>query len=96
MLPRLAATLGVAVTDESVEADFGSRLAMRLCGALTPTSKIPIRLSVTAAPAQAGTVIAVEAVSNQGWYAVSLPSLSTRIYNRGALFARLRQAVPPV
>ena len=97
VLPRFAATIGLATTTDPVEGEIGSRLAMRLWGLMIPTRKIPLRVCITTTPTDAGTRVEVEAASNQGWYAVSASSLSARIYDRGFrdLFARLRAAAPP-
>lgn len=98
VLPRLAAVVGATVTsDGAVETTVGSRVAMRLWGVLIPTRKIPLRVRLTAAQAESGTRVSAEATSNQGWYAMSVSRMASRIYERGfaELFNRLREVAPP-
>jgi hypothetical protein len=81
----------------ALEANLGSRFAMRSLGFLTPSRKVPIRLMVEAVESEQGTQVIVQAVSNQGWYAMSGSRLTTRIYHRafGELLDNLRRAAPP-
>jgi hypothetical protein len=81
-----------------IEADVGSPLAMRLWGALSPASKVPMRVRIQTAPAETGTRVNVEASSRQGWYAGQVRKLAGRVYDRGftELFSRLRTAAPPL
>ena len=82
---------------QPLETEVGSRLAMRSLGFLTPPSKVPLRVIIEAVEHDQGTRVMVQAVSNQGWYAMSSSRLTDRVYDRAfkELLAALRQAAPP-
>ena len=82
---------------EPLVVELGSRLAMRVLGFLTPTKKVPIRLTVETVDSGRGTQVIVHAVTNQGWYAMSASRLTNRIYDKALqeLLATLRRAAPP-
>jgi hypothetical protein len=99
VIARLARAVEVSPpsTEHQLEADLGSRLAMRSMGLLVPSRKVPIRLVVEAVRRDQGTQVMVQAVSNQGWYAMSSSRFTSRTYDRafGELMDTLRQAAPP-
>jgi len=76
---------------------MGSRLALRAMGFLVPARKVPLRLVVEAVQRDQGTQVLVQAVSNQGWYAMSASRLTSRVYDRALLdlMQILRAAAPP-
>ena len=84
-------------TGQPLEVELGSRFAMRSLGFLAPPRKVPIRLTVEAVQRDDGTQVMVQAVSNQGWYAMSSSRLTDRLYDRAfrELLGSLRQAAPP-
>ena len=99
VIARLARAVEVSPppTEHQLEANLGSRLAMRSMGFLVPPRKVPIRLTVEAVRREQGTEVMVHAVSNQGWYAMSASRFTSRTYSRafGQLIGALRAAAPP-
>ena len=80
-----------------LEADLGSRLSMRTLGFLVPSRKVPIRVTVEVVERNPGSKVMVQAVSNQGWYAMSASRFTRAVYDRAfsELLNTLRQAAPP-
>ena len=71
---------------------------MRALGFLAPTRKVPIRLMIETVDRGRCTEVMVQAVSNQGWYAMSASRFTSRVYDRALseLMNTLRKAAPPV
>ena len=82
---------------DPLETDVGSRVAMRALGFLAPVSKVPMRLTIEVVERAHGTQVIVQAVSNQGWYAMSASRFTSRTFQRALseLLDALRLAAPP-
>jgi hypothetical protein len=67
-------------------------------GTFAPARRVPLSVSVSVAGESTNTArITVDAVSAEGWYAVEIKSLTSRIYAKAfdRLFTRLRESAPP-
>jgi len=99
VMRRVARSVGATppASGQPLEFDMGSRLALRAMGFLVPARKVPLRLVVEAVQRDQGTQVLVQAVSNQGWYAMSASRLTSRVYDRALLdlMQILRAAAPP-
>lgn len=99
VMRRLAGAVGAAPPAEGhpLEINIGSRLAMRTMGFLVPARKVPLRLVVEVVQHNQGTQVLAQAVSNQGWYAMSASRFTSRVYDRALteLMQMLRTAAPP-
>ncbi len=85
-------------TEDTVELTLGSGTSYRMFGAFTPVRKMPMRLRIAVMQvSDQASRVTVDAISNQGWYAFGIRSISASIFRRAfeKLFRTLRGVAPP-
>ncbi|MES9539109.1 MULTISPECIES: hypothetical protein [unclassified Actinomadura] len=63
----------IACQGDTIHARKGSRLLLRLFGALIRSGAFPMKASIVATPSHSGTLINMTLASDEGWYAFRLP-----------------------